>query len=58
MTDHEDDVDPAEAAAILRRVLQAVDQGEITATQVERHRLEGAAAALELLRPPESTASN
>lgn len=47
MADHEDRSDPAEAAAVLRRVLDAVDRGEVTATDAERHRLEGAAAALE-----------
>ncbi|SCX48945.1 hypothetical protein SAMN03159343_2072 [Klenkia marina] len=48
MADHEDDAaEPTEAAAILRRVLDAVDRGEITSTQTERDRLEGAAVALE-----------
>ena len=37
-----------EAAAALRRVLYAVDAGELTAPAALVHRLEGAALALEL----------
>jgi len=49
MTDDEDRADPAEVAAVLRRLLEAIDRGEITATATERARLEGAVAVLEQL---------
>ena len=42
----------AEAAAILRRLLVAVDQGEVTARPAEVHRMEGAVTALEASTPP------
>jgi integrase len=48
VTNHEDRADPAEAAAVLRRLLDAIDRREITATATERARLEGAVAVLEL----------
>ena len=42
-------VDPAEAAALLRRLLAAVERGEMTGTATMVARLEGAAIALEAL---------
>ncbi|WP_200944508.1 hypothetical protein [Geodermatophilus sp. Leaf369] len=47
MTTDEDNVDPAAVADTLRKLLNAVDHGEITATRAERHRLEGAVTALD-----------
>ena len=44
MIDHED---AAEAAAILLKLLDAVDRGEITATENEYSQLRGAVIALQ-----------
>jgi len=42
-------VDPAEAAAMLRRVLEAVERGELTGPATMIARMEGAVSALESL---------
>ncbi len=42
-------VDPAEVAALLRRLLGSVERGEMTGTVTMIARLEGAVAALETL---------
>jgi len=42
----------AEAAAILRRVLERVDGGHLAAPPATARRLEGAATALEATAPP------
>lgn len=42
-------VDPAEAAALLRRLLAAVERGEVTGSASMIARIEGAAVALETL---------
>lgn len=47
MTTDKDKVDPPAVADTLRKLLAAVDRGEVTATQTERHRLEGAVTALD-----------
>jgi len=41
-----------EAAAVLRRVLDAIERGELDARPAERNRLEGALVALEALAAP------
>jgi hypothetical protein len=46
-------VDPAEAAAILRRVLEAVERGELSGTSSLIARMEGAVSALESLERAE-----
>ncbi len=46
-------VDPAEAAAVLRRLLAAVERGELSASAMAIARIEGACVALEELKDPE-----
>ena len=41
--------DPAEAAAVLGRTLDAIERGELTAPAALVHRLEGAVIALRVL---------
>ena len=47
--------DVTEAGAILRRLLDAIDRGELDASAGERNRLEGALAALDAMAAPSTT---
>lgn len=48
-----DPVDTAEAAAVLRGLLAAVEKGELSASAIAIARIEGARVALEELKDPE-----